>query len=70
MKFHLQLRQHVVTSVNEVNSGSADKTEPPLNPNHPSQRIKTPATLKVDCGPGIAFDLPLESNLPILAPKR
>ena len=33
----------VVTRVNEVNSGSADSTEPPLNPNHPNQRMKTPA---------------------------
>ncbi len=35
--------KQVVTSVNEVNSGSADKTEPPLKPNQPNQRIKTPA---------------------------
>ena len=33
----------VVTRVRDVNSGSAERTEPPLNPNHPSQRIKTPA---------------------------
>ena len=33
----------VVVSVNEVNSGSAERTEPPLNPNQPNQRISTPA---------------------------
>ena len=30
--------KHVVTKVNEVCSGSADKTEPPLNPNQPNHR--------------------------------
>ena len=38
--------KQVVTNVNEVNVGSADKTEPPLKPNQPSQRIKTPAVAK------------------------
>ena len=33
----------VVTKTYEVRAGSADKTEPPLNPNHPSQSIRTPA---------------------------
>ena len=33
----------VVTKVKDVNSGSADKTEPPLNPNHPNHNINTPA---------------------------
>ena len=35
--------KQVVTKVRDVNSGSADKTEPPLKPNHPNQRISTPA---------------------------
>ena len=35
--------KEVVTSVNDVSVGSADRTEPPLNPNHPNQSINTPA---------------------------
>jgi len=35
--------KHVVTNVKDVNSGSAESTEPPLNPNHPNQSINTPA---------------------------
>ena len=35
--------KHVVTNVREVNSGSADNTEPPLKPNQPNHRINTPA---------------------------
>ena len=35
--------KQVVTNVSEVPAGSADKTDPPLNPNQPNQRIKTPA---------------------------
>ena len=35
--------KHVVTRVSEVNSGSAERTDPPLNPNQPNQRISTPA---------------------------
>ena len=33
----------VVTKTYEVRAGSADRTEPPLNPNHPSQSMSTPA---------------------------
>ena len=36
----------VVVKVKDVNSGSAERTDPPLNPNHPNQRIKTPAAEK------------------------
>ena len=46
--------RQVVTSVSDVNSGSAESTEPPLNPNHPSQRINTPAAAKGILCPGIA----------------
>ena len=35
--------KQVVTKVKEVSAGSADNTDPPLNPNHPNQRINTPA---------------------------
>ena len=62
--------RQVVTKVNDVNSGSADKTEPPLNPNHPNQRINTPAAARGMLCPGIALGFPFESNLPIRAPKR
>ena len=47
--------KHVVTSTREVNAGSADNTEPPLNPNHPNQRISTPAADRGRLEPGIAF---------------
>ena len=62
--------KQVVTSVSDVNSGSADKTDPPLNPNHPSQRIKTPAAARGILWPGIALGLPSSPNLPIRAPRR
>ncbi len=38
--------KQVVTNVKEVSPGSADKTDPPLKPNQPNQRIKTPAVAK------------------------
>ena len=61
---------HVVTNVKDVNSRSADKTDPPLNPNHPSQRIKTPAAESGKLCPGIALGYPSSPNLPILAPRK
>ena len=41
--------KQVVTSVSEVNSGSADNTEPPLNPNQPNHRIIPLLRLEVSC---------------------
>ena len=35
--------RQVVTNVSDVKVGSADKTDPPLNPNHPNHKIRTPA---------------------------
>ena len=60
----------VVTSVKDVNSGSADKTEPPLKPNQPSHSIKTPAAESGRLCPGIARGFPSSPNLPILAPRK
>ena len=62
--------RHVVTKTNEVLAGSADNTEPPLNPNHPNHRIRTPAADNGIFDPGIAIALPLLSNFPFLAPRR
>ncbi len=62
--------KQVVTKVSEVSSGSAESTEPPLNPNHPNQRISTPAAAKGILCPGIAFGFPSFPNFPIRAPKR
>ena len=62
--------KHVVTSVNDVNSGSADKTEPPLNPNHPSQRINTPAAARGMLWPGIALDLPSSPKFTYASSKK
>ena len=46
--------RHVVTKVREVNSGSAESTEPPLKPNHPNHRINTPAAANGILCPGKA----------------
>ena len=62
--------KHVVTKVRDVNSGSAESTEPPLKPNHPNQRINTPAAAKGILCPGIALGFPFFPNLPILAPSK
>ena len=43
-----------VVTVSEVNAGSAESTEPPLNPNHPNQRISTPAVANGMLCPRIA----------------
>ena len=50
--------KHVVTKVRDVNAGSADNTEPPLNPNHPNHRISTPAAERGRFEPGIASGFP------------
>ena len=61
--------RHVVTNVREVNAGSADNTEPPLNPNHPNQRIKTPAAERGKFEPGIATGFPSLSNFLFWHPR-
>ena len=61
--------KQVVTRVNDVNSGSADKTEPPLNPNHPNHKINTPAVAKGMLCPGMACVFPF-LNFPIRAPSN
>ncbi len=48
--------KHVVTRVKEVNSGSAERTDPPLNPNQPNHRISTPAAAKGKLCPGSAYE--------------
>ena len=42
--------------------------EPPLNPNHPNQRISPPKEAIGMFEPGMAFDFPSEVYLPILGP--
>src|SRR5690606_23277155 len=61
--------KQVVTSVNDVKPGSADKIEPPLNPNHPNHKIKTPAVAIGMLCPAIACGFP-SLNLPIRGPNR
>ena len=61
--------KQVVTRVNEVNDGSADKTDPPLKPNQPNQRIKTPAVANGILCPGMACICPF-LNFPILDPNK
>ena len=60
----------VVTKVRDVNSGSAESTEPPLKPNQPNQSINTPAVAKGILCPVIALGFPSLLNFPIRAPKR
>ena len=60
--------RQVVTSTREVFAGSADKTDPPLNPNHPSHNIRTPAADSGMLDPGIATAFPELSNFTFLAP--
>ena len=62
--------KQVVTSVKDVNAGSADKTEPPLNPNHPNQRINTHAAANGKLCTGIAKGFPSLSKRPIRAPNQ
>ena len=62
--------KQVVTSTKEVFAGSADKTDPPLNPNHPSHNIRTPAADSGMLEPGIATAFPELSNYPFLAPSK
>ena len=62
--------RQVVTSTREVFAGSADKTDPPLNPNHPSHNIRTPAADSGMLDPGIATAFPELSNFPFLAPSK
>jgi hypothetical protein len=62
--------RQVVTRTNDVFAGSADNTDPPLNPNHPSHNIRTPAAESGILDPGIATALPKLSNFPFLAPSR
>ena len=59
----------VVVRTKEVRPGSALNTEPPLKPNHPNQRISTPAAAKGRLCPGIASGLPSLSYFPILGPS-
>ena len=44
--------------------------DPPLNPNHPSQRMKTPKVVIGNEHPGNVFALPSLENFPSLAPRR
>jgi hypothetical protein len=44
----------VVTNTRDVLAGSADNTDPPLNPNQPSHSIRTPAADNGILDPGIA----------------
>ena len=46
--------RQVVTRVIEVREGSAERTEPPLNPNQPNHRMNTPAVAKGILCPGMA----------------
>ena len=62
--------KQVVTNVSEVSVGSAERTEPPLNPNQPNHKIKTPAEAKGILCPSKACGFPFESNFPIRAPRK
>src|SRR5690606_10717178 len=59
----------VVTHTSEIISGSADKTEPPLNPNQPNQSRNTPIIASGAEEFGNVFDLPF-SYLPRRGPSK
>lgn len=59
----------VVTNTKDVAPGSAESTEPPLNPNQPSHKINTPAVAVGRLCPGIALGFPFSSNFPRRAPR-
>ena len=58
----------VVTRTKDTPAGSPERTEPPLKPNHPSHRRKTPIVASGILEPGIAWTLPL-LYLPTRAPR-
>src|SRR5690606_32369308 len=59
----------VVTITRDTNPGSADNTEPPLKPNHPNHKRKTPMVANGRLWPGIAFVFP-STYLPSLGPSK
>ena len=60
--------RQVVTRTNETASGSAESTDPPLNPNQPSHSRKTPMAASGKLCPMIGRMLPLE-YFPIRGPS-
>src|SRR5690606_34551726 len=60
----------VVTNTNEVAAGSADNTEPPLNPNQPSHKIKAPIVASGMLLPGIGVISPRLPYLPMRGPRN
>ena len=51
-----------------VSSPVNETVDPPLNPNHPNQRMNTPSAPNVRLWPGIACDFPFLSYFPIRGP--
>lgn len=60
--------RQVVTRVRDTSSGSAESTEPPLNPNHPSHSRNTPTAASGSELPGIGVSLP-RTYLPTRGPS-
>ncbi len=60
--------KHVVTHTNEMSSGSALRTEPPLKPNHPNHSKKTPITASGAEELPNVIDLP-STYFPIRGPR-
>ena len=58
-----------VFTATDMTYPSAASSEPGLNPNHPSQSMKTPMTVNTMLCPGIARGLPASSYLPIRGPR-
>src|SRR6188768_3973744 len=61
--------KQVFTRTNEVRAGSADSTEPPLNPNQPSHKTSTPMVTKGMLDPGMGFNSPRLPYFPRRGPK-
>ncbi len=59
----------VVNRTGAIAAPSAARTEPPLKPNQPKNRMKVPSTVRGAEWPGSTLGLPSLPNLPIRGPR-
>src|ERR1044072_2014657 len=59
----------VLSITSPKKEAEVSKVEPPLNPNHPIQRMITPRPNIGTDGPGVPRGLPFASYLPLRAPS-
>src|SRR6187551_2236776 len=61
--------RQVVTRTRDVRAGSAERTEPPLNPNQPNHKRSTPIVARGMLLPGIGVISPFLPYLPSRGPR-